>query len=77
MIMTNQESTLSKSIYQNMQLKDSDELLGIWIKNDRSEWSDEAFLVIHNILLERLGSVPQQGTKYPKRKRGRKVKEKK
>ena len=64
--MTNQKSSLSKSIYQNMQLKDSDELLGIWTKNDRSEWSDEAFLVIHDILLERLGSVPHQSSKSPK-----------
>lgn len=74
--MTNQESNLSKSIYQNMQLKDSDELIKIWIKNDRSEWSDEAFLIIYDILLKRLGSVPQQSSENPKRRRNRKIKEK-
>ena len=74
--MTNQESTLSKSIYQNMLLKDSDELLAIWIKNDRFEWSDEAFSVVHDILLERLGNVPPQNTgKPPKRKRNKEPKE--
>ena len=74
--MTNQESTLSKSIYQNMQLKDSDELLKIWVKNDRLEWSDEAFSIIHDILLERLGNVPEQKTGVSERRRKRKGTEK-
>jgi hypothetical protein len=74
--MAHQESSLSKSIYQNMQLKDSDELQEIWIKNDRLEWSNEAFSIVHDILLERLGSVPEQNTDVPQRKRNRKSKEK-
>jgi len=74
--MANQESSLSKSIYQNMQLKDSDELLKIWVKNDRLEWSDEAFSIIHDILLERLGNVPEQNADVPRRRRNRKEKEK-
>ena len=57
-----------------MQLKDSDELLKIWVKNDRLEWSDEAFSIVHDILLERLGSVPEQNTDNPQRRRSRKVK---
>jgi len=72
--MANQESALSKSIYQNMQLKDSDELLKIWVQNDRIEWSDEAFSIVHDILLERLGSVPEQNSNIPQRRRSRKVK---
>lgn len=72
--MVNQESSLSKSIYQNMQLKDSDELMKIWIRNDRLEWSDEAFSIVHDILLERLGSVPEQKTDSPQKRRSRKVK---
>ena len=54
-----------------MQLKDSDELLAIWRKNDRLEWSDEAFTVIHDILVERLGSAPPQNM-HPARRRSRK-----
>ncbi len=53
-------SSLSKSIYQNMKLKETDELLEIWSDNDRLEWSDETFEVIRVILLERLGEVPPQ-----------------
>jgi len=74
--MANQESSLSKSIYQNMQLKDSDELLKIWVQNDRNEWSNEAFSIVHDILLERLGSVPEQNPDSPQRKRSRKVRAK-
>lgn len=59
-----------------MQLKDSDELLKIWIQNDRLEWSDEAFLIVHDILLERLGSVPEQNTYDSQRKRSRKARTK-
>ncbi len=73
-MINNQESTLSNSIRQNMQLKDSDELLAIWVKNDRLEWSDEAFSIIHDILLERLGSVPAQKIYNPKSRQNQKAK---
>jgi hypothetical protein len=65
----NQKSELSKSIYINLQSMNNDELLAIWDKNDRLEWTDETFLLIHEILIERLGSVPDQNTFNPKRKR--------
>jgi hypothetical protein len=69
----NQESELVRSIRQIMQLKDSEELLAIWKKNDRQEWSDEAFSIIHDILLERLGTVPPQVVDAGRRKRNKKV----
>ena len=68
-----QESTLSRSIRSNMQLKGSDELLAIWKKNDRLEWSDEAFAAIHDILLERLGNVPPQNEHVSRRRHNKKV----
>jgi hypothetical protein len=74
--MTQKESTLSKSIYQNMLLKDTDELLVIWVENDKLEWSDEAFAIIHNILLDRMGSVPPQGNGTARRRRKKVAKEK-
>jgi hypothetical protein len=75
--MTNhQESELSKSIYQAMQLKDTDELLAIWVKNDRSEWTDETFSIVHDLLFKRLGSIPQQNPRRPRRKPHEKAKAK-
>jgi hypothetical protein len=43
-----------------MKLKETNELLSIWVRNDRSEWTDEAFIVIHDLLQERIESVPTQ-----------------
>jgi hypothetical protein len=49
-------------IYASLNLKETGELLEIWQKNDRIEWSDTAFDVIREILLRRLGawSLPHQ-----------------
>ena len=62
----NQE-TWQGQINEKMRLKTTYELLDIWEDNDRSQWSDEAFQVIHDILIERTGSVPEQD-KWPRRK---------
>ena len=51
---------LKEQIYKNMNLKETDELLEIWQKNDRMEWSNTAFEVIKEILMERLGEIPRQ-----------------
>ena len=56
-----QGNWLRQQIYNRMQEKETEELLDIWKRSDRDEWSDDAFEIIHNILLERLGSVPEQG----------------
>ena len=54
--MSSELNTLQQPIYRNMQWRETDELLEIWMKQDKEEWSNEAFEVVHNILLERLGS---------------------
>lgn len=51
---------LRGQIYNQMNLKETDELLEIWKTNDRTEWSDTAFEVIREILQERNGVVPLQ-----------------
>jgi hypothetical protein len=57
--MTDQQSDpLYNQIYNEQNLKSTEDLLAIWQANDRSEWSDEAFAAIQKILLERLGSIP-------------------
>lgn len=51
---------LREQIYGNLNLKETDELLEIWQKNDHVEWSDTAFDVVKDILIERIGEVPPQ-----------------
>ncbi len=56
----NTESGLRPAIESKMREKDTEELLEIWQTNDRREWTAETFDIIHQILIERLGSVPEQ-----------------
>ena len=49
-------------IFQRLEAKETDELLAIWKRHDRSKWSRRAFHFIHDILMERLGSVPPNKT---------------
>ncbi len=51
---------LRQEIYNNMNLKDSDELLNIWVTNNRSVWSDSTFEVIGEILKKRNIELPPQ-----------------
>lgn len=53
-------SSLKEQIYRNMNTKDTEELLEIWQKNDRVEWSETAFEMIKEILVERIGEIPEQ-----------------
>lgn len=49
-----------QQIYNQMNLKETEELLAIWTENDPEAWTDEAFEQIRIILQERLGEVPEQ-----------------
>lgn len=51
---------LRKQIYDNLNLKETDELVEIWKKNDRVEWAEDTFNIIRDILQERLGELPLQ-----------------
>lgn len=51
-------------IYNNLNLKDTDELVKIWEENDRSEWTDMTFEVLRGILQERLGTLPSQSEPF-------------
>jgi hypothetical protein len=53
-------SELRKQIHNELNLKVTEELLEIWYTNDHEEWSDTAFDVIKEILIERLGEIPTQ-----------------
>lgn len=51
---------LRRQIYDNLNLKETDELLDIWQVNNRAEWSDQAFEIIRDILKERSVEIPEQ-----------------
>lgn len=51
---------LRNQIYDNMNLKSTDDLVEIWLKNDRNEWTDVAFNIIEEIILKRTGELPSR-----------------
>jgi hypothetical protein len=53
-------NNLHKQVYNNLNLKETDELVEIWQKNDHVEWAEDTFIVIREILQERLGELPPQ-----------------
>src|ERR1044071_1149614 len=53
-------NNLHRQIYQEMNLRETGELLEIWQNNDRFEWSDIAFDIINEILKERGVEIPAQ-----------------
>ncbi len=55
------DQELKDQIRSKMQEKDTQELITIWKKNDQTEWHEEAFDVIREILLKRTGELPAQG----------------
>lgn len=57
----NTEKEQRESIRIRMKQKSTAELLDIWKKNDRCEWTDEAFEIMGEILSARVGSLPAQG----------------
>lgn len=53
-------ATIVESIRVNLREKSTEELLEIWKKNNREEWSDEAFEAIKELLVERGDKPPSQ-----------------
>lgn len=53
-------NNLRQDIYQNLDQKETAELVEMWLTNDRFEWTDLTFEVIHDILQERIGELPPQ-----------------
>lgn len=56
--MSNEE--LRKQIYNELNLRETENLLEIWYANDHDEWSDIAFEAIKEILVGRLGEIPPE-----------------
>ena len=53
-------SDLRKQIRSRLNLLETDELINIWHTNDHVAWTDLAFDVIQEILIERIGEPPSQ-----------------
>ena len=53
-----EENTFRKGIYERMNLKETDELLAIWRREDHEEWTEAALGVVKEILIDRLGEIP-------------------
>jgi tetratricopeptide (TPR) repeat protein len=54
--------TLQAQIYNHLIIKDTEELLEIWQSGDSSEWNEEVFQIVKEILIKRLGYVPPQSS---------------
>lgn len=51
--------TEQKTIHSNLNLKETPELINIWAEQNKNEWTDLALEVVKQILLERLGELPE------------------
>lgn len=49
---------LHDQIYNELNLRETEDLVEIWQTHDREQWSDTAFEVVREILMQRLGEVP-------------------
>jgi len=58
------EDFLRKQIYDNLNLRETEDLLEIWQAANTDEWAEGTFEIIREILLERLGSVPPQSMQF-------------
>jgi tetratricopeptide (TPR) repeat protein len=56
-------NSLRTQIYNNLESKDTDELLEIWQNGDAQEWSEAAFEIVEEILRKRLGGLPPRSAK--------------
>jgi hypothetical protein len=54
------DENLRDQIFNNMNIRETDDLIEIWKANNTSEWSELAFDVVKEILIKRLGELPAQ-----------------
>jgi tetratricopeptide (TPR) repeat protein len=54
---------LRQQIYNNLNLRETEDLLEIWQNGDPADWEKFTFEIIEKILVERLGGLPAQATK--------------
>ena len=57
-MLSDEHAYMKAQIQDNLRIRETDELLEIWRRGDHQEWTDLAFEVVREILLERLGEIP-------------------
>ncbi len=58
------DDPIRASIYDQLNLRDTEALLQEWNEQDPEQWSPEAFEVMERILIQRLGKVPSPGLEH-------------
>jgi tetratricopeptide (TPR) repeat protein len=51
---------LREQIYNNLSLRETEDLLDIYRRKNTREWDEETFAIIKEILLQRLGTIPDE-----------------
>lgn len=54
------ENEWRNTVYSNLNLLETDDLIGHWRNHDEEEWTPVAFEVMEKILIERLGELPAE-----------------
>jgi hypothetical protein len=58
----NEMNSYSAQVRRSLSEKETEELVAIWLEDDRNEWTTEAFQAIESILIERLGALPDRNS---------------
>ena len=59
------KNNMFDKIKKNMEIRSTEDLLKIWKENNREEWSDETFVIVKTILLDRKTIPPPQHKNEP------------
>ena len=55
-----QKLSIIKQLKERLEEKDTEELLAIWVENDKEKWREEAFQAIRELLRQRKVDLPTQ-----------------
>ena len=55
-----QKLSIIKQLQERLEEKDTEELLAIWVENDKDKWREEAFQAIRELLRQRKVDLPTQ-----------------
>ncbi len=57
-----EKAALRKQVFEQMNFKETDELLEIWRNSNRKKWTEVALDVVKEILIDKLGEIPPEQT---------------
>src|SRR5512133_3524487 len=59
------DENLRGQIKDNFELFETDDLIKIWKQHNTDEWTEDAFTILREVLIERVGNVPEISTQPP------------